>query len=99
MIGMVAAGMAEHFNPKDLELKARLQDCLHTVLGLSFGAVFEQSGTEFFETIFEQSGLNLWIAFGQFETRSFGTVMGSRGIYFRTHVGPCVLLCVIAKNE
>ena len=98
-IQMVGAGMAEHFSPKDLELKAGLRDCLRTVLGLSFGAVFEQFGAEFFGTVFRQSGLNLWTAFEQFGTGNFGTVMGSPGSDFRTHVGPCVLLCVIMKNE
>ena len=37
MVGMGGAGMAKHFSPKDLELKARLRDCLRTVMGLSFG--------------------------------------------------------------
>ena len=99
MVGMVRAEMTEHFSPKDLELKAGLQDCLRTVLRLSFETVFEQFGTEFFGTIFRQSRLNLYTAFGQFGTKNIGTVMGSPGIDFRTHVGLCVLLCVIAKNE
>ena len=99
MVEMVGVGMAEHFRPKDLELKARPRDCLRKVLGLSFRAIFEQSRAEFFGTVFGQSRLNLWTALGQFRTRNFGAVMGSPGIDFRTHVGLCVLLCVIAKNE
>ena len=98
MVGTVGAGLAKHFSPKDLELEAGLWDCLRTVLGLSFEAVFEQSGDEFFGTIFGQSGLNLWTTFEQFGTGNFGTIMGSPGIDFGTHVGPCVLLCVIAKK-
>ena len=96
---MVGAGMAEHFSPKDLELKARLWDCLRTILGLSFGAVFEQSEAEFSWTFFGHTGLYLWTAFEKFWPGNFGIVMGIPGIHFRTHVGPCVLLCVIAKNE
>ena len=80
---MVGAGMADQFSPKNLELKAGLRDCLRTVLGQSFGAVFEQSEAEFFGT-----------TFGQFGTRNFGSVMGSPRIDFRTHVRVycCVLL-------
>ena len=99
MVGMVGAGMAEHFSLKDLELKAGLRDCLRTILGLGFGAVFEQAGAEFFGTVFGQSELNLWSSFRQFKIGNFGTVMGSPEIDFLTHVGLCVLLCVIAKNE
>ena len=99
MVGTLGAGMAEHFSPKDLELKARLRDCLRIVLGLSFGVIFEQSGVEFFRTFFGQSGLYLWSAFEQFETGNFWILMGIPGIHFRIHVGLCVLLCVIAKNE
>ena len=64
MVGMVRAGMVKHFSPNDLELKARLWDCLQTVPGLSFGAVFEQSEDEFSRTVFRQFELNLWTAFG-----------------------------------
>ena len=64
MVGMVEAEMAEHFSPKDLALKAGLRDYLQTILGLSFGAVFEQSGVEHFGIVFRQSRLNLWTAFG-----------------------------------
>ena len=52
MVGMVGVGMAEHFSPKDLGLKAGLLDCLRTVLELSFGVVFEQSGAEFLGIVF-----------------------------------------------
>ena len=52
MVRMVVVGMAEHFSPKDLELKTGLRDCLWTVMGLSFRAVFEQSGAEFSRIVF-----------------------------------------------
>ena len=52
MVRMVGAEMAEHFSPKDLALKAGLRDYLRTIMRLSFGAIFEQSGVEFFGTVF-----------------------------------------------
>ena len=99
MVGMVGVKMDEHFSPKDLELKAGLRDCLRTIPGLSFGVVFERFGAEFSGTFFGQFGINSWTAFGQFGTGNLGIVMGSPEIDFQTHVGPCVLLCVIAKTE
>ena len=76
MVGMVGAGIAEHFSPKYLELKAGLRDCLRKVLGLSFGDVFEQFEAKFFGTVLGQFGLNLWTASWQFGTGNFGDCYG-----------------------
>ena len=66
--------MAEHLSPKDLELKAGLRDCLRTVMGMSFGAVFEQSEDEFFGIVFGQSRLNLGLISGSLRLENLGVL-------------------------